>query len=149
MGGGGGGGGRDIHFLLKTPSYSTVKPKPVLRSHSKRTPIDGFQYQLSLNAGQKYCRMLQGEHSAILTTFIKLPFSIKTFALTIFKWQIKTGFTVFWCFLSLSGSSVTCNPGRVYFLQVSLCSHLGKHTVCVSQPVHWCEFIIDMDSLCG
>ena len=33
--------------------------------------------QLSLNAGQKYCRMLQGEHSAILLTFIKLPFVIK------------------------------------------------------------------------
>ena len=32
--------------------------------------------QLSLNAGQKYCRMLQGEHSAILLTFIKLPFVI-------------------------------------------------------------------------
>ena len=31
-----------------------------------------FQDQLSLNAGQKYCRMLQGEHSAILSTFIKL-----------------------------------------------------------------------------
>ena len=32
---------------------------------SKRPQI-GFQDQLSLNAGQKYCRMLQGEHSAIL-----------------------------------------------------------------------------------
>ena len=37
--------------------------------------------QLSLNAGQKYCRMLQGEHSAILSTFIKLPFFIKIFVL--------------------------------------------------------------------
>ena len=37
--------------------------------------------QLSLNAGQKYCRMLQGEHSAILLTFIKLPFFIKIFVL--------------------------------------------------------------------
>ena len=45
---------------------------------SKRTK-NGFQDQLSLNAGQKYCRMLQGEHSAILSTFIKLPFVIKTF----------------------------------------------------------------------
>ena len=35
--------------------------------------------QLSLNAGQKYCRMLQGEHSAILSTFIKLLFVIKVF----------------------------------------------------------------------
>ena len=27
-----------------------------------------------LNAGQKYCRMLQGEHSALLLTYIKLQF---------------------------------------------------------------------------
>ena len=47
-----------------------------------------------LNAGQKYCRMLQGKHSAILSTFIKLPFVIKTFVLSFFEWQIYTGFTV-------------------------------------------------------
>ena len=33
------------------------------------------------------------EHSAILSTFIKLPFSIKTFVLSIFKWPLKTGFS--------------------------------------------------------
>ena len=38
--------------------------------------------------------MLQGEHSAILSTFIKLPFAIKTFILSIFEWSLKTGFTV-------------------------------------------------------
>ena len=38
-----------------------------------------FQYQLSLDVDQKYCRMLQGEHSATLSTFIKLPFVFKTF----------------------------------------------------------------------
>ena len=38
--------------------------------------------------------MLQGEHSAILSTFIKLPFFIKTFVLSNFKWSLKTGFTV-------------------------------------------------------
>ena len=38
--------------------------------------------------------MLQGEHSAILSTFIKLPFSIKTFVLHIFEWLLQTGFTV-------------------------------------------------------
>ena len=43
---------------------------------SKRPKI-GFQDQLSLNAGQKYCRMLQGEHYVILSTLIKLPFVIK------------------------------------------------------------------------
>ena len=51
---------------------------------SKRPKI-GFQDQLLLNAGQKYCKMLQGEHSAILLTFIKLPFVIKISALSIFS----------------------------------------------------------------
>ena len=45
---------------------------------SKRPKI-GFQDQLSLNAGQKYCRMLPLEHSAIFSTFIKLPIVIKIF----------------------------------------------------------------------
>ena len=53
-----------------------------------------FQDQLLLNAGQKYCRMLQWEHSAILLTFIKLPFVIKIFVLSIFEWPLYTGFTV-------------------------------------------------------
>ena len=68
--------------------------EPVLSGHSKRTQKIGFKDRLSLNAGQKYCRMLQGEHSAILLTFIKLPLSIKTFVLYIFEWPLKTGFTV-------------------------------------------------------
>ena len=54
-----------------------------------------FQDRLSLNEGQKYCTMLQREHSAILSTFIKLPFVIKTFVLSIFEWPFYTGFTVY------------------------------------------------------
>ena len=38
--------------------------------------------------------MLQREHSAILSTFIKLPFVIKIFVLSIFEWPFYTGFTV-------------------------------------------------------
>ena len=38
--------------------------------------------------------MLQAEHSAILLTFIKLPFVINIFVLSISKWPVKTGFTV-------------------------------------------------------
>ena len=34
------------------------------------------------------------KHSAILSTFIKLPFVFKTFLLAIFEWPLKTGFTV-------------------------------------------------------
>ena len=59
----------------------------------KKTEI-GFQDQLLLNAGHKYCRMLQGEHSAILSTFIKLPFVSKTLVLSILEWSFYTGFTV-------------------------------------------------------
>ena len=33
--------------------------KPILSGHYKRRPKIGFQDRLSLNAGQKYCRMLQ------------------------------------------------------------------------------------------
>ena len=38
--------------------------------------------------------MFQGEHFAILSTFIKLPFVIKTFVLSIFEWPFYTGFIV-------------------------------------------------------
>ena len=41
--------------------------------------------------------MLQGEHAAILSIFIKLPFVIKFFVLSIFVWWLKTGFTVLGC----------------------------------------------------
>ena len=76
-------------FFLKT-LYSKAFVKLPL---SKRQKI-GFQDQLSLNAGQKFCRVLQGEHSAILWTFIKLPFVIKIFVLSIFECLFYTGFTV-------------------------------------------------------
>ena len=62
----------------------------VKRPLSKRPKI-GFQDQLMLNADQKYCRMLQGEHFAILLTFIRLPFVIKIFVLSIFEWPFYTG----------------------------------------------------------
>ena len=55
---------------------------------------NGFQHQLLINAVQKYYRMLQREHSAILSTFIKLPFVTKIFVLSVSVWPLKTGFTV-------------------------------------------------------
>ena len=80
------------YHLASDKVKSTIKP--VLSGRSKRTPKIGFQYQLLLNAGQKYCRMRQGEHSVILYTFIKISFSIKTHVLSIYKWSLKTGFSV-------------------------------------------------------
>ena len=42
--------------------------------------------------------MLAGEHSAILSTFIKLPFVFKTFVWSIFEWR--PGFALGFIFLS-------------------------------------------------
>ena len=36
----------------------------------------------------------KGKHSAILSTFIKLPFVIEICVLSIFEWPLETGFTV-------------------------------------------------------
>ena len=64
-----------------------ITVKPVLSSHSKRRPKIGFQDRLALNAGQKYCRMLQ-------ETFIKLPFVFKTLVLSIFEWPLYCTYTL-------------------------------------------------------
>ena len=47
------------------------------------------------------------EHSAMLSTFIKLPFVIKTSVLSIFEWPFKTGFTVLLYIESVNISSLT------------------------------------------
>ena len=77
------------HAFCVHPSTKACVKRPI----SKRPKI-GYQDQLSLNAAQKYCRMLQGEHSAILSTFIKLPFVIKIFVLSIFELSFYTSFIV-------------------------------------------------------
>ena len=82
------------HYQIKGPVHEILYSKIcVKRPNSKRQKI-GFHDQLLLNAGQKYCKMLQGEHSAISLTFIKLPFVIKIFVISIFEWPFYTGFTV-------------------------------------------------------
>ena len=105
LGGGGGSGSSDPHLdppMLLCTILSLFLCDFHYRSHIQLTlcktailkkPKIGFQYQLSLDAGQKYCRMLQGD-SAILSTFIKLPFVIKIFVVPIFEWPFYTGFTV-------------------------------------------------------
>ena len=75
--------------LLQRKYSRTCLKQPL----KKKTKI-GFR--LSLNVQQKYCKMLQGEHSTILLTFIMLLFVIEIFVLSIFEWLLKTGFTVVW-----------------------------------------------------
>ena len=85
----------DINWKCQKTMKCTVKA--VLAATQKE-----YQNWLSLNAGQKYCRMLQGVHSAILLTFIKVPFIINILVLSNFEWPLKTGFTVYiFCSLCL------------------------------------------------
>ena len=71
--------------------YSKTYVKQPLSKNGKMFFKTNYRFN---NAGQKLCRMLQGEHSAILLTCIRLPFVIKIFVLSIFEWLFYMGFTV-------------------------------------------------------
>ena len=103
------------HYKHKNGIQSNLSKTATL----KKTKIV-FQDQLSLNAGQKYCIMLQGEHSAILSIFIKLPSVIKIFVLSIFEWAHKTGFTVFGVLIDNRGSGLIQDQDYMY-LHLLMC----------------------------
>ena len=67
--------------------------------------------------------MLQGEHSAILLTSIKLPFDIKIFVLSVFEWPLKTGFTVLIIPANSQGSD---KPAHIHSLARALASRIHK-----------------------
>ena len=79
-------------MMIKSTFTDTVKP--VLSGRSKRRPKFVFQDRLSLNAGQKYCRMLNTFDLHLATICLHLSL-LKTFVLSIFEWLLKTGLTVF------------------------------------------------------
>ena len=77
-------------MIYRATQYSKTCLKRPLK---KKTKIC-FQDGLSLNADQKYCRMLQLE--SILQYFgpsLNYHFSYRPF-LSTFEWSLKTGFTV-------------------------------------------------------
>ena len=86
--------------------------KACIRRPLEKRPKIGFQDQLLLNICQKNYRMLQGEHSAILLTFMKLPFVIKIFG------------RLFW-----SGNFTQV---LLYCLKLSLFGGLSVLSVCLS-----------------
>ena len=89
----------NYNFIWKlyhvTPRYTV---KPVISGHSKRKPKLVFKNDYCSMQVKSIAECSKGsivlEHSAILSTFIKLPFVIKTFVLSFFEWPLKTGFTV-------------------------------------------------------
>ena len=65
--------------------------------YSKTCPKRKFKKKTKIDIQECRSKVLQNasrEHSAILSTFIKLPFVFKTFDLSTFEWWLKTGFTV-------------------------------------------------------
>ena len=76
-----------MYFICRVRRFKYSRT--CLKLPLKKKAKIGFQDRILLNAVQKYCRMLQGEHSAILLTFIKLPFVIKIFVLSILSGPLR------------------------------------------------------------
>ena len=70
------------------------RPKLVFKTNYHLMQVKSIAECSLEHSGQKYCRMLPREHSAILSTCIKPTYIFKNFVLSIFEWPLKTGFTV-------------------------------------------------------
>ena len=76
--------------ILKHNYSKTCVKRPL----SKRLKMV-FQDRLLLDAGQKYYRMLQRGHSAIQSTFNKIPYFIRSLnCFDYFEWPFYTGFII-------------------------------------------------------
>ena len=60
--------------------------------------------------------MQNAEHSAILSTFIKLPFGTKIFVLSFFEWLLKTCLTVLTTYMNFLFCGVRRLAVRLIFL---------------------------------
>ena len=68
--------------------------KPVLNGHSQKYQKLVFKTNYPLMQVKSIAECSKGAFSAIFSTFIKLPFVIKIFVLSIFEWPFYTGFTI-------------------------------------------------------
>ena len=81
----------------------------LFRKYPKTPVFDHSNYRLferipavpgtSNNRGLTVLQNALREHSAILSTSIKLPSALKTFVLSFFEWLLRTGFTIVSLFL--------------------------------------------------
>ena len=94
--------------------------KPVLSGHLKRRPKNGFQDPLSLNAGQKYCRMLSWSILQYFRPSLSYNLLFRPLFCLILSGPLKTGLTVygidFFCYIRW----LSCNIGRGGRLLVSI-----------------------------
>ena len=73
---------KDIYSKTCVKRQLSKRPKLVFKT---------YYHLLQVKSSAECCKR---EHSAILSTCIKLPFVIKIFVLSIFEWPSYTGFTV-------------------------------------------------------
>ena len=70
--------------------YSKTCLKPPVKNKTKIVFNTNYRFMQFKSIAE--CSKV--EHSAILSTFIQLPFVIEIFVLSTFEWPFKTGFTV-------------------------------------------------------
>ena len=81
--------------------------------------------------------MLQGEHSAIRLTFIKLPFVIKIVVLSIVEWLFYTGFFfLFDLIFNVSVNNLSIMSGRVFIVDRDLTSLFNLTENSLNQNKH-------------
>ena len=95
--------------------YSKTCLKQPLRKKAKN-----WFSRLLVNAGQKYCRMLQGEHSAMLSL------SHHDLVLSMFEWPLKTGFTV-WCISVPEEVFILANSADPDEMPLNVALYFGLH----------------------
>ena len=80
-----------IQFIAKS---SSMYSKTCLKWPLKKKTKHWFQDQLSLNAGQKFCRMLQKSILQYFRHSLSYNMFLRPLFFSIFEWPLKTGFTV-------------------------------------------------------
>ena len=74
-------------YIVTVPHEHTENPIESGHSQGPKKMVFKTDYRL-----MQVKSKLQGEYSAILSTFIKLSFVIKILVWSIFQWPLKTGF---------------------------------------------------------
>ena len=85
-------------YIVCLSPFNSNNSKTCLKQPLKRRPKIGFQDRLSLNAGQKYCRMLQKSILKYFRPSLSYHLSFRLlFCLylsgSLRQWPLKTGFT--------------------------------------------------------
>ena len=80
--------------LMKLMNISGLQSTCLKRPLKQKTK-KWFSRPITAFCRSKVLQNAPREHSAILSTFIKLPFVFKTSVLSIFEWLLKTGFAVY------------------------------------------------------